>query len=171
MSALVRFREGKFHRDASVASPRMEQAWAYWQRIRGDRRFPLRSDFDPTEIPELLPSSAMVEVLRDPLDFRFRLVGTAIDAITTRSIVGKRFSEIAYLTPGNNGWAEYESVATTGEPLLVDRAYVGESSLVLALRDSLFPLSTDGEVVDRVWSYLDIASAPMPGRPLPRIQG
>jgi len=84
---------------------------------------PSRADFDPVDIPRLLASTALVDVLRDPLDFRFRLLGTAIDNITSRNMRGVRFSEIPFLLPGNKGWADYEYVATTGHPLKTDRAY------------------------------------------------
>jgi hypothetical protein len=147
----------------------IDEAWAYWNRMRGTRRMPSRADLDPIDIPRLLSSTALVEVLRDPLDFRFRLLGTAIDSITERNLRGLRFSEIPYLVPGNKGWADYEHVATTGLPLKTDRAYVGKSRLVLKLTDSLFPLSTDGEVVDMIWSYLDISKVPLRDRTWNRI--
>jgi hypothetical protein len=144
----------------SVSSPLVEEAWAYWSVKCGQRRMPSRADFDPVEIPRLLSSTALVEVLRDPLDFRFRLLGTAIDKITTKNLRGVRFSELPFLHQGNKGWQDYEYVATTGRPLLTDRPYVGESKLVLRLTDSLFPLSNDGETVNMVWSFLDIWQLP-----------
>jgi len=131
-------------RGADQSVDLIEEAWAYWNRIRGTRRMPSRTDFDPIDIPRLLSSTALVEVLRDPLDFRFRLLGTAIDSITERNVRGLRFSEISFLLPGNKGWVDYEYVATTGLPLKTDRAYVGRSRLVLKLTDSLFPLTSDG---------------------------
>jgi len=141
-------------------SPLTDEAWAYWNRIRRGRAVPLRADFDPCDIPRLLPSTALVEVLSDPRDFRFRLLGTAIDRITSRNLQGRRFSEIPFLTPGNKGWEEYAEVVRTALPLRTDRAYVGNSRLVLKLTDSLFPLSTNGRTVDRIWSFLDIAELP-----------
>ena len=139
----------------------VEEAWAYWHRIRGNRPMPSRADFDPVDIPRLLSSTALVDVLRDPLDFQFRLLGTAIDNITSKNMRGVRFSETPFLVPGNKGWADYEYVATTGLPLKTDRAYVGKSRLVLKLTDSLFPLSRNGERVEMIWSFLDISPVPL----------
>jgi hypothetical protein len=146
-------------------SPLVGEAWAYWHHIRDGRAVPLRSDFDPCHVPHLLNSTAIVEILFDPLDFRFRLLGTAIDRITSRNLCGLRFSELPFLTPGNKGWQDYEQVARTGVPLMTERAYVGRSQLVLGLTDSLFPLSTDGRTIDRIWSFLDIACLPIQERP------
>ena len=78
-------------------SPLVQEAWNYWNQKRGGRRMPSRKDIDPVEIPRLLSSTALVDVLRDPLDFRFRLLGTAIDNITSKNLRGVRFSELPYL--------------------------------------------------------------------------
>jgi hypothetical protein len=142
-------------------SPLVQEAWNYWNQKRGDRRMPSRKDIDPVEIPCLLSSTALVDVLRDPLDFRFRLLGTAIDNITSRNLRGIRFSEVPYLTEGNKGWADYAYVANTGQPLTTDRPYIGKNKLVMRLTDSLFPLSDDGETVNMVWSFLDIWWVPL----------
>lgn len=59
------------------------------------RRFPRRGDIRPDEIVELLPFVFMVDVLRDAdgLDYRFRLVGTAIVAVEGE-ITGRLMSEM-----------------------------------------------------------------------------
>jgi hypothetical protein len=55
--------------------PVLEELHAYWlSRCRG-RAFPARADIDPIDIPSLLEHLLLVDVLRDPLDFRYRLVG------------------------------------------------------------------------------------------------
>jgi hypothetical protein len=142
-------------------SPLVREAWAYWNLKRGNRRMPSRKDIDPVEIPRLLSSTALVDVLRDPLDFRFRLLGTAIDNITSKNLRGVRFSEIPFLTAGNKGWTDYAYVANTGQPLTTDRPYVGKNKMVVRLTDSLFPLSENGETVNMVWSFLDIWWVPL----------
>ena len=153
--------EGRADVQPSTCSPLVQEAWAYWNLKRGDRRMPSRKDIDPVEIPRLLSSTALVDVLRDPLDFRFRLLGTAIDNISARNMRGVRFSELPYLMDGNKGWADYTYVVSTGLPLTTDRPYIGKSKMVVRLTDSLFPLSEDGETVNMVWSFLDIWWVPM----------
>ena len=142
-------------------SPLVQEAWSYWNLKRGDRRMPSRKDIDPVEIPRLLSSTALVDVLRDPLDFRFRLLGTAIDNISSKNMRGVRFSELPYLNEGNKGWTDYAYVANTGQPLMTDRPYIGKSKMVMRLTDSLFPLSDNGETVNMVWSFLDIWWVPL----------
>src|SRR5438874_31119 len=92
-------------------------ALSYWESIRGDRAMPRRGDIDPAEIPRLLPFVMLVDVSADPLDFRFRLVGTEIDAITSTNLRGQRFSANAQLACGSKVWNDYEVVTTTRRPL------------------------------------------------------
>jgi hypothetical protein len=58
----------------------IEQGLDYWDSKRAGRRMPSRRDIEPTEILDLLPYVVLVDVEREPLDFRYRLVGTAVAA-------------------------------------------------------------------------------------------
>ncbi len=64
-------------------SPKLARLYGYWlERHRPGGCPPRRGDIDPTEIaraaPDLLPHLWMVDVLRDPYRFRYRLVGGAV---------------------------------------------------------------------------------------------
>ncbi|WP_422366472.1 PAS domain-containing protein [Pelagibius sp.] len=61
----------------------------YWEARRGGNRFPARADIDPVDIPALLEHLLLVEVLEDPLDFRYRLVGGHIVHHAGHNIQGK----------------------------------------------------------------------------------
>lgn len=55
-----------------IASHDLRELVDYWDRIRGDGFFPMRSDFDPVEIPKLLRNIRLVDVEKGGV-FRFRL--------------------------------------------------------------------------------------------------
>jgi hypothetical protein len=82
--AVYPFSEGGFRdgngRAPSAWSAVLEQLFAYWSSRRRGRPFPARADIDPIDIPSLLEHLLLVDVLRDPLDFRYRLVGGHIVA-------------------------------------------------------------------------------------------
>lgn len=63
-----------------------------WDRLRGTRAAPARRDFGPEDFKFALPHMALVDVLRDgDADrprFRWRLVGTALDARLGRRLTG-----------------------------------------------------------------------------------
>jgi hypothetical protein len=61
----------------------------YWDRKRRGRSMPNRADIDPTEIAPLLPHVFMVDVERDPLRFRYRLIGTSIVELLARDFTGR----------------------------------------------------------------------------------
>jgi hypothetical protein len=141
---------------AAVAAETIVSALAYWEGIRGSRAMPRRGDIDPAEIPRLLPFVMLVDVLENPLDFRFRLVGTEIDAITAVNLRGQRFSESRHLSSGSNVWSDYLSVATTHQPLMGKVDYVGADRYVRAIRHCLMPLSDDGERVNMILVAVEV---------------
>jgi hypothetical protein len=61
---------------------------AYWDAARGRRRMPAREDIDPVALRDILPHILMVDVEREPLRFRYRLVGTYVTNISGRDITG-----------------------------------------------------------------------------------
>jgi hypothetical protein len=76
-------------------TPLLRAVLAYWNERRGARFMPSRGDLDPLHIPTLLPQLMLLDVLKGPLDFRYRLVGTAIVDRLGRDNTGLRFSELA----------------------------------------------------------------------------
>jgi hypothetical protein len=136
--------------------PRGEVGLAYWQTLRRGRRIPSRADLDPTEIPRLLPGVILVDVERQPLDFRYRLVGSDIDSISHRPFRGVRFSEVLHMRRGNAIWAQFVRVADSAAPLWSEIGYVGADPFVSRIRHCLMPLGADGETVDMVFAVVDI---------------
>ena len=70
---------------------------------------PLPKDLiDPVRLPaEILPRFVIIEVLREPLDFRYRLLGTNVIRFFGRDSTGKRFSEISYPQPHGDRLMNY----------------------------------------------------------------
>lgn len=136
--------------------PRGESGLAYWQALRRGRRLPARTDIDPAEIPKLLSGTILVDVLREPLDFRYRLVGSEIDQIAHRNFRGIRFSEILHMRRGNRLWAQFEEVAEAGKPVWSEVPYVGADPFIRRIRHCLMPLGADGETVDTIFVVVDI---------------
>ena len=68
--------------------------YAYWQSLRSGDSIPYRRDFRPAAIRRLLPYIILVDVLNDPRDFQFRLVGTAFITVTGQELTGRLISEV-----------------------------------------------------------------------------
>jgi hypothetical protein len=140
----------------NISRPNISRAWAYWDAIRAGRPMPSRADLDPAAIKPLLSYLLLIDVLREPLDFRFRLVGTEIARIVAGPYTGVRFSELPHMRRGNTVWAEYERVAAGGTPLCAEIDYVGAADHVRRMAHALFPLSGDGRTVNMIFAVVDI---------------
>jgi hypothetical protein len=124
---------------------------AYWKKIHPPAGLPGRQHFDPASVPALLPNVLLVDVHRDPLRFRYRLLGTRVDAVYGTSLVGRWLEDI-YIDPqARIVLDEYRIVAEqqkpvwrSGRPAMVPEP---RCALIEILR---LPLASDSQKVDMV---------------------
>jgi hypothetical protein len=131
-------------------------AIAYWERLRGERTMPRRQDIDPVDIPRLLPFVMLVDVLDEPLDFRFRLIGGEVQTLCAPCYIGRRFSELPHMARGNKVWAAYEAVVDGRRPLTGEIDYIGDDRRVRRVKHCLMPLSQDGSKPNMVFVAVEI---------------
>lgn len=135
----------------------LRQLYAYWESRRRGRRFPARRDLDPLEFRYALGTVLLLDVLRDPLRFRFRLHGSVLAARAGYDMTGKMVDEL----PGPENQAvllqRCHDLLADPCPLaihsdrLVDQRVARYEVLWL-------PLSDDGEMVNMLMGalvYLD----------------
>jgi len=134
--------------DMTALKPPLRRLHDYWQGKRKPGALPGRRDIDPIEIPQLMPQIALVDVLREPLDYRYRLFGTRLVEVMGAERTGKRMREV--MSPPAVAASERliaglietrEPLAFTGRLFWLDKDYVAFETLVL-------PLAGDGETVD-----------------------
>jgi len=80
--------------DLQIEQPSLRQLYAYWDEKRRGRRFPARADIDPLELGFVLGNLSLIDVLQDPLRFRFRLQGTMAVSRLGYDLTGKFVDEI-----------------------------------------------------------------------------
>jgi hypothetical protein len=73
--------------------PILQQLYEYWRRQRGARAMPARPDIDVAEIPALLPYIFIIDVLKSPRDFRFRVAGTHIRQALGEELTGRHVAD------------------------------------------------------------------------------
>ena len=137
-------------------SPRLVALFDYWRSKTRGRVMPARADIDPVEMKTLLPYIMLFDVEGPPLDFRVRLIGTAITAIARADHTGRRLTELAGKGPGSIAFDSMAQVVHQARPLVVDTPYVGGQEGVLLRSNVLLPLGGDGATVDKVlagWDY------------------
>ena len=115
--------------DASMlGAVRLKEAYAYWASKRGLRPMPRRCDIDAVEIPALLPYLTLIDVLSDPFDFRYRLIGGEVRRISHGNYTGKRFSELPGKSRGSVIWDTCEQTVLARNPFSQSPPYVGPRS-------------------------------------------
>jgi len=139
----------------ALTSPLLRQVLAYWEGKRGRREMPARRDIDVVEIPRLLPHIILIDVLRDPLDFRYRLIGSGVREILRRDYTGKLFSEIPGKGRNSIIWGNCERVVATRRPFSRTPPYVGPKQDVQPHENLLLPLSENGVTVDMILYAID----------------
>jgi hypothetical protein len=138
-------------RDPSgLSAPRLKEALAYWHSKRAGRAMPRRRDIDPVDIPTLLPYVMLIDVLPQPLDFRYRLIGTEIRSISRRDYTGKRFSELPGKGKGSVLWHHCEQVVRKQAPPSGSTPYIGTEQYLRRCENVLLPLSEDGRDVTMI---------------------
>lgn len=153
--------------DPSVTSDAgVREFHRYWLELRGDRRFPSRRDIDPSAIPHLLPNVLLLDVHRDPLDFEYRLIG---DEIVTRlgAQKGKRVRQACLINVSSSAYRNYCAVVEAGAPQFLEgvaaTAVCRDGRRIVVSRVHC-PLSSDGETIDKIFSYVAFLPWPEPDR-------
>jgi len=132
----------------------IERGLDYWDSKRAGRRMPARRDIEPTEILDLLPYVVLIDVVRDPLDFRYRLVGTAVAARIGHDRTGERFSVLFQQSDGSEAWKTALRILEEKRPIVSHIAYVGFNRWIHNYRDISMPLSEDNDVVNMIFGVL-----------------
>lgn len=145
--------------DLPLATPRLRSGYDYWNAKRGQRAMPGRADLDPAEIKPLLPHVVLMDVLHNsvfgPLDFRYRLIGTIVDAHSSGRFTGMLMSEIAHQRPPSRLWSNLEWVVTERQPKVSRVPYAGPHRDFLSVVDIVMPLSREGAQVDILFCLID----------------
>ena len=74
---------------AAVSEPRLQRFLSYLEQKRAGRAFAARRDIDPLDFPYILGDVVLLDVLREPLRFRYRVVGTALAGWRGYDLQGK----------------------------------------------------------------------------------
>ncbi len=139
-------------------NPKLRRFYDYWRsKIAPGRRFPARADIDPAEIPRLLPSILLIDVVRDhgPVRFRLRLVGTEYVERIGRDHTGQWLEEGRPASEAEAIIATYDKVLATGEPHFWRSRLHDPDRQHVVYERLLCPLADDGETIDVLVAVFD----------------
>lgn len=132
--------------------PTVRALYQHWKSIHPDAGLPGRKHFDPIDVPRLLPNIWLVDVEREPLHFRFRLIGTALVAEGPQVRAGALLDECI---PDSDVRAQVVQLLTwavttrspawrKGAPIVDHARYVVTAEVLI------LPLAGDGAQVDQL---------------------
>ena len=139
-----------------VKSPKLRRLFDYWEVKRAGNPLPARAAIDPLDFAYVLANVALVDVLRDPLRFRFRVVGTEIVNRDGTDLTGKYTDDHPLAEYRALLWQTYTGVVTSGGPAVFERERMMDNKIrryeVLYL-----PLASDGVTIDMLLVAIDFA--------------
>lgn len=127
----------------------------YWRSIHPDSGLPGRQHLDPVDIPNLLASIRLIDVVGDPPRFRARLMGTKLVAAVGKDYTGMWLDEVFSEFGNSSARLGLNTVACTGtlnwrrghpammhgkEYMIIERVYL--------------PFARDGRTIDMILSYI-----------------
>jgi hypothetical protein len=130
--------------------PRVAMLWRYWQsRAPAPHLLPGRQHLVPSEIQGLLRNVFLCDVVREPVRFRYRLIGSTISSLMERDDTGAWLDEAHPQFAGSVAEAEFVAAAEAARPAYyrgpptfhMDRDYLWMERLLL-------PLARNGADVD-----------------------
>jgi hypothetical protein len=146
-----------------IRHPNLVRLYDYWAERQRGRSFPSRQDIDPVELRFALGNMTLVDVLHDPLRFRFRLVGSLMAQRMGHDYTGKMVDDVEDTGYRDSLIAAYKKIVETRGPstILYEREIDGKTRRFEVLR---LPLAADGETINMLLlcpQYFD----PLPERP------
>ncbi|SRR5579875_904596 len=145
-----------------IESPMLQRFYADWDARRRGRPFPARRDFDPCDFGYALGYLSLMDVLTDPLRFRFRLHGTGIAERTGAELTGKFVDEMKDLGHREMAASHFREVVQMRGPVVkIRRAYITDVR-VWNCEVLVAPLSSNGSDIDMLISCIawDEATSP-----------
>ncbi len=133
--------------------PRVISLLDYYLAIHPGEKMPGRTDFDPFQIPTVMPHLTLTDVEREPYRFKYRVMGTSVSYNMEFEGAGKYLDE---LVPGvETQYPHLDRVHVTKEGIPIHR--IGQASISFRtdfadLERVHLPLASDGENVDMVLS-------------------
>lgn len=134
------------------AHPKVREIHRYWQSIApAPGVLPGRRHLDPTDLPSLLPNVWLVDVVREPVRYRFRLLGTVVEKFAGRPLTGRWLDGTLDPSTRDEVLANLDAVVDSRQPSWRrGPSLIVPEKKVMTLERLYLPLAADGRTVDMV---------------------
>ncbi|GEM_PF-5025207 len=136
----------------------IREGLTYWEICKNGNPLPSWSDINPAEIKHLLPSLVVSHVLYEPLDFVEKITGERILERSNANSMGRNWRNFPGRGPGSKIWSVFENVVRNRQPSYNVVPYAGPQNEFLKVIAVTCPISTDGDKIERLISFVDYIS-------------
>lgn len=112
--------------------------------------FPARSEIKVTDLRNRMAQVGVIDVEHDPLDFRYRLIGTWLRSFLHEDYTGRSLRELEGKGPGSGLWSILESVYRDQNPLYCAVPYVGPKADYKQASSLYLPLADDHNTINKI---------------------
>jgi hypothetical protein len=102
--------------DRALACPAPRKFRDHWLGLSNGGPMPRREALDPIDIPALLPHIVLVDVFRDPLRLKYRLIGTFVTTLAERDATNRFIDRDLYGEALEAMMWPYQQVLEQGRP-------------------------------------------------------
>ncbi|WP_310000113.1 PAS domain-containing protein [Caulobacter segnis] len=144
---------------SATAARAHQEMFAYWASLRRGAGLPGRVDLHPASMKRLLPTVSLIDVTREPRDYRLRLAGTGLYGVYGREITGKGLSEV-YNTVAAEYWRkELDKVVDERRPGVGVHSLAWRGAPHMSILWLRLPLASNGKDVDMILGYDAVVGA------------
>ncbi|WP_420405501.1 PAS domain-containing protein [Nisaea sp.] len=136
----------------------ISEALAYWEGLRDGRGLPLRAEFDPVDIPRLLPSIVFFEVVEGGRDFRFRVIGERVRSIFFENYTGRTLGSLGHVEADGPLMRSFREAVANGAPVRTPVEYVGPNRDVIKHDEVVLPFGNAQGVVTHLLVLMVLAN-------------
>jgi hypothetical protein len=148
---------------SATAARAHQEMFAYWASLRRGASLPARADLHPSGIKRLLPTVSLIDVVREPRDYRLRLAGTGLYGVYGREITGKGLTEV-YNTAAADYWRkELDKVVDERRPGVGVHSLAWRGAPHVSILWLRLPLASNGKDVDMILGYDAVVGAQAEG--------
>jgi hypothetical protein len=148
ISAMGAFLAGNIPEDCH---PKVRALTEYWLSIHPERGLPGRQNFEPCDIPTLLPSIYLVDVRPLSGNLTFRLMGTGLVKLFARDHTGQPFESAYDSGQRSNSYRDIREMIADKQPRWRKApGYFMKDRDHLTLERVVLPLAADGATVNIV---------------------
>lgn len=135
-------------------------ALRYWEQARpGGGQAPSFSQFDPCDVPQLLPHVVLYDVLEEPRDFSYRLIGGDVRDRLHSNPVGMCCSRLPHQNGSSQMWKRLCEAVDSGRPVYHAVDYIGPDTEVNGQQSLVLPYRRGGAQVDMLLAIVEFVRA------------